>query len=124
MEDYRRLPPIIIFPRRKFSHCPIFHPIFHRTIQSVRQWDSGLSFLQGKQENVFIKKLGKVRKNCHSEGKLKIVLQITSKKLIFRVFSLHILSQNVSFCYTADKLESGKQCISGKMKTLTLRPSC
>ena len=46
MADYRRLPPIIIFPRRKFSHCLIFHPIFHPTLQSVRQWDAGLSFLQ------------------------------------------------------------------------------
>ena len=40
MADYCRLPPISIFPRRKFSHCPIFHPIFHPTLRSVGQWDA------------------------------------------------------------------------------------
>ena len=43
MADYRRLPPIIIFLRRKFSHCPIFHPIFQATLRSVEQWDAGFS---------------------------------------------------------------------------------
>ena len=47
MADYRRLPPIIIFPRRKFSHCPIFHPIFHPTLLSVRQWDADLTYNLG-----------------------------------------------------------------------------
>ena len=41
--DYRRLPPIsIFFPRRKFSHCPIYHPIFYPILRSVGQWDAGL----------------------------------------------------------------------------------
>ena len=43
MADYRRLPPIIIFTQRKFSHCPIFHPIFHPTLRSVGQWDARLT---------------------------------------------------------------------------------
>ena len=34
MADYHRLPPIIIFSRRKFSQCPIFHPIFYPTLRS------------------------------------------------------------------------------------------
>ena len=41
MTDYSRLTPIIIFLRRKFSHCPIFHP----TLRSVGQWDTRLSKL-------------------------------------------------------------------------------
>ena len=41
MADYRRLPPIIIFPRCKFSHCPIFHPIFLPILRSVGQWNAG-----------------------------------------------------------------------------------
>ena len=41
MADYRRLPPIIISPRRKFSHCPIFHPIFHPTLRSSDQSGNG-----------------------------------------------------------------------------------
>ena len=41
MADYHRLPPIILFPRRKFSHCPIFHPIFHPNLRSSDQSDNG-----------------------------------------------------------------------------------
>ena len=41
MADYRRLHPIIIFPQRKFSHCPIFHPIFHPTLRSSDQSGNG-----------------------------------------------------------------------------------
>ena len=42
MSDYHQSPPIIIFPRRKFSHWPDFHPIFHPILRSVGQWDAGL----------------------------------------------------------------------------------
>ena len=37
MADYRWLPLIIIFPHRKFSHCPIFHLIFLPTLRSSDQ---------------------------------------------------------------------------------------
>ena len=45
MADYRRFPPIIIFPRRKFSHCPIFHPIFHPTLRSSDQSGNGFRWV-------------------------------------------------------------------------------
>ena len=54
MADYCRLPPIIIFPRRKFSHCPIFHLIFHPTLRSVEQWDAGLMWTRLLPDKHFV----------------------------------------------------------------------
>ena len=34
MADYHWLPPIITFPWREFSHCPIFHPTLRSCDQS------------------------------------------------------------------------------------------
>ena len=44
MSDYHWSPTIIIFPQRKFSRCPIFHP----TLRSVGQWDASLRINYGQ----------------------------------------------------------------------------
>ena len=67
-----------------------------------------------------MKRSGKFRKNCQNQGKFNYFADVLENVDIVRFIS--ILSQrlrviNVTFCYTSDKLESGKNIVSqGKVR--------